>query len=201
MSDNLTTPFPAGTKMRTKDLGTDGHLPATTIMDQAGADAMGVVGASPAPNTLLGRLKAIVDALTGGISVTGTFFQATQPISAAALPLPAGAAKETKQDAGNTSLGSIDTKLTGVATAAKQDDLKAATAVTLPPFPITPHATNALERPIIGIAVKTAGTIVFHHPADTTGTDRTIDVPAGFYPMGGATHIRATSTATGLTGF
>jgi hypothetical protein len=55
------------------------------------------------------------------VPVTGTFFQATQPISAAALPLPTGASTEAtqllqataaKQDTGNTSLASIDGKLT-----------------------------------------------------------------------------------------
>jgi hypothetical protein len=35
----------------------------------------------------------------------------TQPISATALPLPSGAATDTKQDTGNTSLGNINTKL------------------------------------------------------------------------------------------
>jgi hypothetical protein len=76
-------------------------------------------------------------------AVTGTFFQATQPVSAAALPLPTGAATEAgnlatiaakdfatsaKQDTGNTSLSTIAGKdfatqatLALVSTAAKQD--------------------------------------------------------------------------------
>lgn len=49
-------------------------------------------------------------------AVTGTFFQATQPVSAASLPLPTGAATGAKQDTGNASLGSIDTKLSGTLT-------------------------------------------------------------------------------------
>lgn len=47
---------------------------------------------------------------TISLPVTGTFFQATQPVSAAALPLPAGAATSASQGTGNTSLASIDTK-------------------------------------------------------------------------------------------
>jgi hypothetical protein len=47
--------------------------------------------------------------------VSGTFWQATQPISALALPLPGGAATEARQTTGNTSLVSIDGKLSGVA--------------------------------------------------------------------------------------
>lgn len=46
------------------------------------------------------------------IAVTGTFWQATQPISAAALPLPTGASTAANQTTANTSLASIDSKLT-----------------------------------------------------------------------------------------
>lgn len=42
----------------------------------------------------------------------------TQPISAAALPLPSGAATSARQDTGNTSLASIDGKITAVNTGA-----------------------------------------------------------------------------------
>lgn len=47
-----------------------------------------------------------------GVGVTGTFFQATQPVSAAALPLPAGASTSANQATEIASLASIDTKLT-----------------------------------------------------------------------------------------
>lgn len=43
-------------------------------------------------------------------AVTGSFWQATQPVSAASLPLPAGASTSAAQGTGNTSLGNIDTK-------------------------------------------------------------------------------------------
>lgn len=46
-------------------------------------------------------------------AVTGTFFQATQPVSATSLPLPTGASTSSLQTTGNTSLSSIDTKLSG----------------------------------------------------------------------------------------
>ena len=47
----------------------------------------------------------------GSITVDGTFWQATQPISAASLPLPSGAATSANQSTSNTSLASIDGKL------------------------------------------------------------------------------------------
>lgn len=42
--------------------------------------------------------------ITGSVAVTGTFWQATQPVSAASLPLPTGAATETTLAAVNTKL-------------------------------------------------------------------------------------------------
>lgn len=45
------------------------------------------------------------------VAVTGTFFQATQPVSAASLPLPAGAATSAAQTTMQASLSSIDGKL------------------------------------------------------------------------------------------
>jgi hypothetical protein len=42
--------------------------------------------------------------ISGSVAVTGTFWQATQPISAAALPLPTGAATETTLSALNTKI-------------------------------------------------------------------------------------------------
>ena len=45
--------------------------------------------------TVVAVLKAMYGKLAGGVAVTGTFWQATQPVSAASLPLPTGAAQET----------------------------------------------------------------------------------------------------------
>jgi len=49
------------------------------------------------------------------LPVNGTFWQATQPISALTLPLPGGAATEARQTTGNMSLASIDSKLPALA--------------------------------------------------------------------------------------
>lgn len=57
-------------------------------------------------------LAAILTKLNASLAVTGTFWQATQPVSAASLPLPTGAATAASQTTGNNSLASIDTKLT-----------------------------------------------------------------------------------------
>ena len=85
--------------------------------------------------SIIAILKRIRTLLGGTLAVSGTFWQATQPVSAAALPLPSNAAQETggnlatiagkdfatsaKQDTGNTSLSTIAGK--DFATSAKQD--------------------------------------------------------------------------------
>ncbi|MGL3208682.1 hypothetical protein [Bradyrhizobium sp. BR 1433] len=45
----------------------------------------------------LAAINAIAAALAGTLAVSGTFWQATQPVSAAALPLPAGASTAANQ--------------------------------------------------------------------------------------------------------
>ncbi len=62
--------------------------------------------------------------VSGRVPVDGS--GVTQPVSVASLPLPTGAATEAKQDTGNSSLSSIDSKFTTLnakdfATSAKQD--------------------------------------------------------------------------------
>lgn len=48
-----------------------------------------------------------------GVGVTGTFWQATQPISAVSLPLPTGAATELTLNSAATVLGNIETVISG----------------------------------------------------------------------------------------
>lgn len=74
----------------------------------AGSPGDGVYAGSGA-TTIVGALKGIFARLAASIAVTGTFWQATQPVSAASLPLPTGAAQET---GGN--LAAILTKLNAV---------------------------------------------------------------------------------------
>ncbi|WP_375291816.1 hypothetical protein [Qipengyuania sp.] len=62
MPDNFTA---GATTFKSKDVGGDVHAVSQTIVDETGADAMGAAAANPGANTLLGRLKAIAEALTG----------------------------------------------------------------------------------------------------------------------------------------
>lgn len=86
------------------------NLPATQPVS-------GTVSVSnfPATQPVSGTVTANVtfpttQAVSGSVSVSN--LPSTQPVSAVSLPLPSGAATSAKQDTGNTSLASIDTKLT-----------------------------------------------------------------------------------------
>lgn len=68
-------------------------------------------GWSVTANTGLAQPLTDTQLRATSLSVTGTFFQATQPISAVNLPLPTGAATSGNQTTGNNSLISIDSKL------------------------------------------------------------------------------------------
>jgi hypothetical protein len=72
MVDNVTAPV-AGTKFKTKDTGSNGHLAGHVLYDEAEAEVIGKVTASPTANTVLGRLKDILSlvVLAAGSNIIG----------------------------------------------------------------------------------------------------------------------------------
>jgi hypothetical protein len=58
-------------------------------------------------DTEIARLTSIRDRLDSSVAVTGTFYQATQPVSAASLPLPTGAATESTLSTLNTKIPTL----------------------------------------------------------------------------------------------
>jgi len=77
----------------TAALQTAGNLGISTTNTNLGAPSDAAWSGSGA-GSLIAIAKAIWSKLSAGIAVTGTFWQATQPVSAVALPLPTGAAQE-----------------------------------------------------------------------------------------------------------
>jgi hypothetical protein len=106
-SGNQISSFGGGTQYA--DGAAHGTSTGTLMMVDDGTNIQSAKGDSA------GRLEVNVN---GTVPVSGTFWQATQPISAAALPLPTGAATSGLQTTGNTSLASIDGKITAVNTGA-----------------------------------------------------------------------------------
>lgn len=67
--------------------------------------------AQPLTDTQLRATAVPVSVSNASIAVTGTFFQATQPISATALPLPTGAATAALQTTQNTNIVAVNTSV------------------------------------------------------------------------------------------
>jgi hypothetical protein len=99
-------PLPAGAATETGNLATIAAQ-ATAINAGQGAGATGIT--MPAGGTgIMGWLSGIYAKLSGTIQVSGTFWQATQPVSVSNLPLPSGAAMETGNLASiNTAIGAV----------------------------------------------------------------------------------------------
>ena len=122
MADNVTAdPGTGGAVFATDDIG-GVHFPRTKI----------VIGDN---NTNDGDVSAANPLPVDGSGVT-------QPVSAASLPLPTGAATSAKQDTGNTSLASIDGKITAVNTG----------AVVVSSSALPTGAATAAKQPGIGTA-------------------------------------------------
>lgn len=187
MSDNLTTPVPAGTVLATKDLTTR-QLPLNGLADQTGADAMGLVTAAPAANTLLARLKDIADAIIARLPLLGA-------------RTTAGSLSVTPSSDG------FSVSVTGVATAAKQDTAQTtlaaiqAAATALEPasayVPITFGSGNLTGGACRAIIAETAGRVKLKQPDGTTRDN--FPLFAGLNPIG-ALMIDAPTAGTAATG-
>jgi len=91
-----TNPLPVtGTVVESNDsIGATG-VAVPTSATQMGANKGGLLVAPfMGQQTMANSLAIVIASDQGGIPVTGTFFQTTQPISAVSLPLPANAAQE-----------------------------------------------------------------------------------------------------------
>ena len=117
-------------------------------------------------------LDSIDTAVNGTLTVDGS--GVTQPVSAVSLPLPAGAATDAKQDTGNTSLSSIDTKITACNTGAVvissgTVDLGATDNAVLDSI-VANTNDNATETTLSAINTKLSGTLTVNGSAVTQPT-------------------------------
>ena len=106
-------------------IGLSGYGYAAVTPAAPSATPVTIVGTSPISGTVTAiqgtgtNLHTVVDSgtitavttITNPVAVTGTFYQATQPVSAASLPLPTGAATE-------ATLATLDSKVTACNTGA-----------------------------------------------------------------------------------
>lgn len=145
-----------------------------------------------------GWLSAIWTKLNGSLAVTGTFFQATQPVSAASLPLPTGAATETTLSAVNTKLpsgltvtaGKLQVELPAGGTGLTNTELRAAAV------PVSLTSTTVTNTVVTSLASTTiTGSVAVTGPL-TDAQLRAATVPiSGTVITGGLTDTQIRASA------
>ena len=149
-------PLPTGASTESTLSAMSGKLPAS-LGQKTAANSMSVVLASD----------------QGSVAVTGTFWQATQPISASSLPLPTGAATAAKQPA----LGVAGTASSDVITV---QGIASMTALKVDGSAVTqPISASSLPLPTGAATESTLSTIstnVQKQPRNTSGSQTTSTV-------------------------
>ncbi len=172
-------------------LGTDGTTPPT------------LPGGSTGVRGWLRYLASLLPALVSGrwpVDGSGV----TQPVSAASLPLPTGAATSAAQTTGNTSLASIDGKIPALVTGRVPVDGSAVTQpVSLASAPLpTGASTSALQTTgntsLASIDTKTPALVTGRVPVDGSAVTQPVSASALPLPTGAATSALQTTGNTSL---
>lgn len=134
-------------------------VPAAGMVGQFDDVSVGTVTENQfAPIRISSRRAQLVEGVAGGtaqpVSIAATVTVdgsgVTQPVSAASLPLPSGASTSAKQDTGNTSLASIDGKITAVNTG----------AVVVSSSALPTGAATAAKQPALGTAGTSSADVI-----------------------------------------
>lgn len=149
--------------------------------------------------TTLAAIKAKTDNLDVALStravtgLTDTQLRATAvPVSVASLPLPSGAATSAKQDTGNTSVASIDGKITACNTGAVT-----VSSITLPTLTKGTQGATGVSTQDLKDSGRTRVSIVFQSTATATAdTILSLVKSSNGTAAGGATTIAVASGKT-----
>lgn len=181
----------------------DGKLPTLSngkIPVEVGSLNVTVSNASLEIANDVGSPVPISDA-GGSITVDGTFWQATQPISADSLPLPSGAATSANQTTANTSLSSIDGKIPALgqalATASTPVVLPSAMVTDLKSVNITGTLPAFAATPTVNIG--TAPSLTFTNTSFTANAGTNLNTSALALESGGNLAAINTKLPSGLT--
>lgn len=159
----------------------------------------GVTGGTLLPVSVPGNVNV---SATSTIPVTGTFWQAVQPISAVSLPLPSGASTAAKQPAlGTAGTASTDViSVQGIAsmTALKTDGSGVTQPVSAASLPLPSGAATAAKQPALGTA-GSASTDVITVQGIASGTAQPISAASLPLPTGASTAAKQPALGTSGT--
>lgn len=137
--------------------------------------------------------------ITGSVAVTGTFFQGTQPVSAASLPLPTGAATAAGQFAKGTAGTAASEVQTVQGIASMTPLLVNGSGVTQPvsasALPLPTGAATSAKQPALGTA-GSPSTDVITVQGHASGTALKVDGSATTQPVSAAALPLPTGAAT-----
>ena len=177
INTTLGTPFQAGASIGNTAFGISGTLPAFAATPTFNIGTIGGAASAANQTTTNTKLDSVITALgtplqaggnvgvSGSVAVTGTFFQATQPVSAASLPLPTGAASEATLAAVNAKLPALTSVNPGptdpaLTVAQRPVDIWAATFAAVGTFDGTLNPKFTLRRLGTGVtATQAAGSL------------------------------------------
>lgn len=169
------------------------------------------MGQLPAALTASGNLKVSLQESNAAQAVTGTFYQATQPVSAASLPLPSGAATAAKQPAlGTAGTASADVlSVQGVAsmTALKVDASATTQPISVASLPLPSGASTAANQATTNTALAAIQAAVEILDNAVAGNEFQVDVltmpsitvGASALPTGAATAAKQPALGTAGT--
>lgn len=174
-------------------LGQAAMVASSPVVIASNQSAIPISGSVTA--TVSGVLDVNIHLADGGISALPVDSSGvTQPISAVSLPLPALAANQTKQDTGNTSLASIDTKTPALASGRVPVDPSGVTSpISVASLPLPSGASTSAKQPALGTAGTPSADVLTVQGA-TSMTALKVDGSGSTQPVSGT--IAATQSGT-----
>lgn len=147
-------------------------------------------------NTSLASIDTKTPALASGrVPVDGS--GVTQPVSAAALPLPTGASTSANQTTGNTSLATIATNTTSAATSTKQSDGSQKTQIVDGSGNVIAATSNALNVNLSSGGFATASNQATANTSLSTIATNTTSIATAANQATGNTSLATIATNTG----
>lgn len=163
--DGAGNAIPSGVQQHdSSGTGAGPNDPVAVLIDSTGAEVLGTTADAAYTGSgsagVVAALKGIYAKLAGSIAVTGTFFQATQPVSASSLPLPTGAALEA---GGN--LATLAGAISSAKMATKSADGDHATIGVTTGTAVITDAAGTMQQYLRGLVKLIAGSLTVTAPS------------------------------------
>ena len=192
------TTFGGGTQYTEGD--SDSTITGTAAMMEVAANVLQPVQGTVADGLLV-NLGANNDvSVTGSVAVTGTFYQATQPVSAASLPLPSGASTSANQTTIISHLDGVEGLLTTIdADTSVLSAIDYATGADVASLAVVGGGTEPTAQRVT-IASDSSGVLSIDDNGGSITVDGTVAVSGSVAVTGPLTDTQLRATAVPISG-